>query len=50
MFYYLSRFSTDPDWGFLRLFDYVSFRAGGAGVLAFLLVVLLGLLQVQQLN
>ena len=50
MFYYLSRFSTDPDWGFLRLFDYVSFRAGGAGVLAFLLVVLLGPATVRMLK
>ena len=50
MFYYLSRLSTHPDWGFLRLFDYVSFRAGGAGVLAFLLVVLLGPATVRMLK
>ncbi len=42
MFYYLSLFSSAPDWSFLRLFNYVSFRAGGAGALAFLLVIALG--------
>ena len=42
MLYYLSFLSQYPDWSFLRLFNYVSFRAGGAGIMAFLLVVLLG--------
>ena len=42
MLYYLSNFSNSPEWGFLRLFNYVSFRAGGAGIMAFLLVILLG--------
>ncbi|MBE6367739.1 MAG: phospho-N-acetylmuramoyl-pentapeptide-transferase [Lentisphaerae bacterium] len=50
MFYYLSYLSRNPEWGFLRLFDYVSFRAGGAGALAFLLVVLLGPYTVRKLK
>ena len=44
MLYYLSFLSQYPDWSFLRLFNYLSFRAGGAGIMAFLLVVLLGFL------
>lgn len=42
MLYYLSMFSRTPDWGFLRLFNYVSFRAGGAAATAFLTVIILG--------
>lgn len=40
MLYLLSEFSTSV--GFLRLFDYVTFRAGGAAFTAFLVVVLFG--------
>ena len=40
MLYYLSNFSDS--FGPLRLFDYVTFRAGGAAVTAFLLTVILG--------
>ena len=50
MLYYLSLLSENPEWGFLRLFNYVSFRAGGAGAMAFLLVVLLGPFTVRQLK
>ena len=40
MFYFLSHLSNQ--FGPLRLFDYVTFRAGGAALTAFLLVLLLG--------
>ncbi|MGN1366315.1 MAG: phospho-N-acetylmuramoyl-pentapeptide-transferase, partial [Victivallis vadensis] len=40
MLYLLSQFSDH--FGPLRLFDYVTFRAGGAALTAFLLVILLG--------
>ena len=50
MFYYLSNFSSNSTWSFLRLFNYVSFRAGGAGVMAFLLVILLGPATVRMLK
>ena len=40
MLYFLSRFSAE--FGPLRLFEYVTFRAGGAAITAFLLTVLLG--------
>jgi len=50
MFYYLSHFSDYPEWGFLRLFNYVSFRAGGAGAFAFLIVLLLGPATVRMLK
>ena len=40
MLYFLSRFSEV--FGPLRLFEYVTFRAGGAAVTAFLLTVILG--------
>ena len=38
MYYYLSSLSTD--WGPLRLFNYITFRAGGAFITAFLIVLL----------
>ena len=50
MLYYLSLFSHNPDWGFLRLFNYVSFRAGGAAATAFLTVILLGPATVRMLK
>ena len=50
MLYYFSYLSSHADWGFLRLFNYVSFRAGGAGVAAFLIVLLLGPLTVRLLK
>ena len=50
MLYYLSYLSTDPDLGFFRLFNYVSFRAGCAGALAFLIVILLGPATVRMLK
>ncbi|MBE6380741.1 MAG: phospho-N-acetylmuramoyl-pentapeptide-transferase [Lentisphaerae bacterium] len=50
MFYYLSNFSNHPDWGFLRLFNYVSFRAGCAGVMSLLIVILLGPATVRMLK
>ena len=50
MFYYLSLLSKNPDLGFLRLFNYVSFRAGCAGALAFLIVILLGPTTVRMLK
>ena len=50
MFYYLSLFSHNPHWGFLRLFNYVSFRAGGAAATAFLTVILLGPATVRMLK
>lgn len=50
MFYYLSLLSHHSNWGFLRLFNYVSFRAGGAAALAFLLVIALGPFTVRQLK
>lgn len=40
MLYFLSRFSAE--FGPLRLFEYVTFRAGGAAITAFLITVLLG--------
>jgi phospho-N-acetylmuramoyl-pentapeptide-transferase len=40
MLYLLSNF--DQFWSPLRLFDYVTFRAGGAAMTAFLIVLLLG--------
>lgn len=40
MFYYLSHLSNE--FGPLRLFEYVTFRAGGAAMTAFLLVLFLG--------
>ena len=40
MFYYLSKFSDL--FGPLRLFEYITFRAGGAAATAFLIVVLFG--------
>ena len=40
MLYFLSYFSGD--FGPLRLFEYVTFRAGGAAMTAFLLTVILG--------
>ena len=50
MFYYLSYLSTNPDLGFFRLFNYVSFRAGCAGAMAFLIVILLGPATVRMLK
>lgn len=50
MLYYFSYLSSHASWGFLRLFNYVSFRAGGAGVAAFLIVLLLGPLTVRLLK
>ncbi len=38
MYYYLS--SLETDWGPLRLFNYITFRAGGAFITAFLIVLL----------
>ena len=40
MFYFLSHLSSE--FGPLRLFDYVSFRAGGAAITSFLIVLLAG--------
>ena len=48
MLYLLSYWSNE--FGPLRLFDYVTFRAGGAGLTAFLLVVLLGGWTARKLN
>jgi len=48
MFYYLS--VLNEEWGPFRLFQYVSFRAGGAAATAFLLSVLLGPLTVRWLK
>ena len=43
MLYYLYSLSSDYEFlSFLRLFKYVTFRAGGAGLTAFLLTILLG--------
>ena len=50
MFYYLSLLSKNPDLGFFRLFNYVSFRAGCAGAMAFLIVILLGPATVRMLK
>ena len=50
MLYYLSHFSDHPQWGFLRLFNYVSFRAGGAGAIAFLIVIIFGPATVRMLK
>ena len=36
MYYYIS--SLESDWGPLRLFNYITFRAGGAFITAFLIV------------
>ena len=48
MLYLLSLLSGD--FGPFRLFDYVTFRAGGAALTAFLLVVLLGGFTARQLR
>lgn len=48
MFFYLCNYSEA--WGPLRLFQYVTFRAGGAAATAFLMAVLLGPLTVRLLK
>ncbi len=42
MLYYLSTFSDLDYFSFLRLFRYISFRAGGAAITAFFLTLILG--------
>ena len=51
MLYYLYSYSLqNPDYSFLRIFQYVTFRAAGAAVFAFLLALLFGKLTVRVLK